>query len=59
MFSRKHLNNLLIQSDLQIDKVLNENGIIFCSVKKVNLKNSKLIKINNIKMFKSFKKIIT
>ena len=56
MFSRKHLNNLLIQSDLQIDKVLNENGIIFCSVKKVNLKNSKLIKINNIKMFKSFKK---
>ena len=34
MFSRKHLNNLLIQSGLQIDKLLNENGIIFCSVKK-------------------------
>ena len=58
MFSKKHLNNLLSQSGLQIDKLLNENGVIFCSVKKTNLKNNKLIKINNIKIFKSFKKIM-
>lgn len=56
MFSKKHLCNLLSQSGLQIDKLLNENGVIFCSVKKTNLKNNKLIKINNIKIFKSFKK---
>ena len=39
---------------MKIDKLFDESGIIFCSVKKINSKNNKLIKINNNKLFKLF-----
>ena len=56
MFSLKHLRNFLNQSGLKIDKLFNENEIIFCSTKKINLKNNKILNINNNRIFKLFKK---
>ena len=54
MFSLKHLYNFLNQSGLKIDKLFNENGIIFCSAKKINFKNNKTLNIDNNMIFKLF-----
>ena len=58
MFSLKHLKNFFILSNLKIEKLFNINGVIFCSVKKTNLKKKKIITINNKKIFKILKKKI-
>ena len=54
MFSLKHLNNFFNLSGLKIDKLFEESGIIFCSVKKINSKNNKILNIDNRKIFKQF-----
>jgi len=56
MFTLKHLQNFLNLSSLKIDKLFNENGIIFCSVKKIDLKKNKILHIDNKNIFRIFKK---
>ena len=56
MFTLKHLQNFLNLSSLEIDKLFNENGIIFCSVKKIDSKKNKILHIDNRNIFRIFKK---